>query len=283
MAPILKVLPLKMLRVAKNDQTNQKIQSMNNCPNCKSANIASAIFCEECGTNLTASIPSVATETKAQSIEDDLFWPKEISPITVDSSAQTAAPNPEPIEEKKAYCRHCGNSLAEGAFACMGCGLPPLKGRNNCQTCGATTHPEAIICIKCGVLLKTEADNTASITPPKNTPPNILKNALEKVSNATPAFSAAVTPNVTTQNTNNVIIIGNQKSLTVAILLTFFFGPLGLFYASPIGGIVMLLISLVGLIIWPLLLVPWIGSIIWAIIAVSSEKSNSQRQANSYR
>lgn len=72
------------------------------------------------------------------------------------------------------------------------------------------------------------------------------------------------------------------KSMAVALLLTFFFGPLGLFYASVTGGVVMLLVSIVvaiatlgfGLLITgPLCMV-------WAAIAVNN--ANAQIGTTSY-
>ena len=49
------------------------------------------------------------------------------------------------------YCRNCGKYVTPGSYACMHCGLPPLKGVNFCSSCGATCHPEAVICVKCGI------------------------------------------------------------------------------------------------------------------------------------
>lgn len=40
-------------------------------------------------------------------------------------------------------------------------------------------------------------------------------------------------------------VMGQQKSMGIALLLTFLFGPLGLFYASITGGVVMLILTLV--------------------------------------
>jgi hypothetical protein len=67
----------------------------------------------------------------------------------------------------------------------------------------------------------------------------------------------------------NIFVIGKAKSVGVAFLLAFFFGPLGLFYASVIGGIVMLLINILlfATLLWPLLIVSWVACIIWACVA----------------
>lgn len=45
------------------------------------------------------------------------------------------------------------------------------------------------------------------------------------------------------QYQQTVVIVGKQKSVGVAFLLAFLFGPLGLLYASVVGGIVMIIVS----------------------------------------
>lgn len=68
---------------------------------------------------------------------------------------------------------------------------------------------------------------------------------------------------------------GEEKSLLLAFILTFFLGPIGLFYASVIGGVLMTLLAIgvaavtfgIGaLAVWPLC---WI----WAIGATSAHNS----------
>jgi hypothetical protein len=65
------------------------------------------------------------------------------------------------------------------------------------------------------------------------------------------------------------------KSVGAALLLTFFFGPLGLFYASVTGGVVMLIVSIVfaamtyGISL--LLTVP--ACMIWAAVAASNHNA----------
>ena len=62
------------------------------------------------------------------------------------------------------------------------------------------------------------------------------------------------------------------KNLVVAIFLAIFLGPIGLFYASVIGALIMLVITaIVGFITFGFgLFIPYIICIIWAIIAVNS-------------
>lgn len=70
-------------------------------------------------------------------------------------------------------------------------------------------------------------------------------------------------------------IIVQSKSMAVGILLALFFGPLGLFYSTVPGALIMLVLSVVvafftlglGLLIIPLL------SVLWAAIAISSHNN----------
>lgn len=90
---------------------------------------------------------------------------------------------------------------------------------------------------------------------------------------------------------NNTVLIAPKKSVIVALALTFLFGPLGLFYASVWGALLMILvdvaalvllmssavslavlggsfaaIGLVGGLIW-LVLVQWPACMVWALVA----------------
>lgn len=75
-------------------------------------------------------------------------------------------------------------------------------------------------------------------------------------------------------NTNenvNVVITKSPKSMGISIALTLFFGPLGMFYSTILGAIVMIIIDIiVGLLTLGLgLLVTWPIQVIWAAIATS--------------
>ena len=67
-----------------------------------------------------------------------------------------------------------------------------------------------------------------------------------------------------------------QKSISLAIILTVFFGPLGLFYATFIGGLIMFLITLiVSLLLTSTgFIFTWPICVAWAISAV--KKYNSE-------
>ena len=73
------------------------------------------------------------------------------------------------------------------------------------------------------------------------------------------------------QGAQNVMLI-KQKNAGTAALLTFFFGPLGMFYSTTIGAIVMM-------ILYPLIGITTVGlglfilhpvAIIWAAISANS-------------
>ena len=82
-------------------------------------------------------------------------------------------------------------------------------------------------------------------------------------------------------NQQTIVSFGNQKSMLVAFLLAFFFGPLGLLYSSAAGGIVLILIGIpVGIFTLGFgLIFVWIASIIWALIATSGSNNEMQSGA----
>jgi len=57
----------------------------------------------------------------------------------------------------------------------------------------------------------------------------------------------------------------------VALALTFFFGPLGLLYASVLGAIIMIVLTIIiGILTLGIgFILGWIGSMIWAAVAVN--------------
>ncbi len=73
-----------------------------------------------------------------------------------------------------------------------------------------------------------------------------------------------------------IVIVTPTKSLGLALLLTIFFGPLGMFYVTIPGGIVMTIVAFffflialitagIGVILFPFFI--WLPCIIWTIIA----------------
>ncbi|HDZ51391.1 hypothetical protein LCGC14_0113420 [marine sediment metagenome] len=81
---------------------------------------------------------------------------------------------------------------------------------------------------------------------------------------------------MTDTNTTTIIIAQPPKSAWAAFFLTFFFGPLGLLYASIAGGIILTVIALIivpltagiaAFVIWPI-------SMIWGVLAALASKNN---------
>jgi hypothetical protein len=68
------------------------------------------------------------------------------------------------------------------------------------------------------------------------------------------------------------VVVTPTKSMGISIILTVIFGPLGMFYSTIWGGIIMIVISaVVGLITLGYgVIVTWPICIIWAAIATSS-------------
>lgn len=69
-----------------------------------------------------------------------------------------------------------------------------------------------------------------------------------------------------------IVLLAPQKSAGVAVLLSILFGPLGMLYSTVLGGLIMLVVSLLvavvtlgfGLVLtWPI-------CVIWAAIAANS-------------
>lgn len=77
----------------------------------------------------------------------------------------------------------------------------------------------------------------------------------------------------TTQSSNKTtMMVVNQKSMGTTILLTFLFGPLGMFYSTITGGVIMLIVNII-VAIFTLgfgLLLTWPICIIWAAIATKN-------------
>ena len=72
-------------------------------------------------------------------------------------------------------------------------------------------------------------------------------------------------------NQTNVMITRSPKSQGIGCILTLLFGSLGLFYASIIGGIIMIIVEIVvGIFTLGIgLIVTHLICIVWSLIAVS--------------
>ena len=77
--------------------------------------------------------------------------------------------------------------------------------------------------------------------------------------------------------------VGSSKSVGVAVLLAFFFGPLGMLYSTILGAAVMFFVNLVvGIPTYGFgLLLTWPGCVIWAAIAANNHNQRSVRTVSS--
>ena len=151
-----------------------------------------------------------------------------------------------------------------------------------CTTCGTANSDEARFCNTCGNAIATPPGSAVLIH--RDAPsPRIPDTTPLPPSMATPAHAPSPPPYYAPQTHVHVnqqvqvappatVMYGAPKSIGLALVLTFFFGPLGLFYASVAGGFVMLfggiLIAIAtggvaGVFVW-------IGSMVWAAIAVNN-------------
>ena len=83
-------------------------------------------------------------------------------------------------------------------------------------------------------------------------------------------FIAMNNPNGNVQKV--VVMQGSSKNVMVAFLLSFFFGPLGMFYSTVSGALIMLVISIVvGIFTLGFgLFITWPICIIWACVAAGN-------------
>ncbi len=79
-----------------------------------------------------------------------------------------------------------------------------------------------------------------------------------------------------------VIVVGKPKSVVVAFILTFLFGPLGLLYASVTGGIIMIILGgIIGVVTLGIgLIAVWVACIIWAVIAANMANKKLAKNTN---
>lgn len=71
------------------------------------------------------------------------------------------------------------------------------------------------------------------------------------------------------------VVVVQQKSVAVALLLTFFFGPLGMFYSTISGAVIMIFVN-IFMVIFTLgigLLFTWPICMIWGAVAASQANS----------
>jgi uncharacterized paraquat-inducible protein A len=161
-------------------------------------------------------------------------------------------------------CADCGREISSLAPSCIHCGRPAQRdtvpadapahalvvATAACPLCGAAvTHPSARTggkawCERCGSQLIYGTDGALVRVLPRE------------------AEQRVVAP---------VVVLGNEKSVGVAMLLAFFFGPLGMFYSTVNGALIMMLVSFFAMIATFGLgiFITWPICVIWAASAAS--------------
>ena len=74
------------------------------------------------------------------------------------------------------------------------------------------------------------------------------------------------------QQAKQVVVVTPTKSVGIAILLTILFGPLGMFYSTVKGAIIMIVVSVILAVVTLGLglLITWPASIIWGAVAANN-------------
>jgi hypothetical protein len=140
------------------------------------------------------------------------------------------------------FCHNCGTQLGEAIKFCPSCGAA-YQGD---QSSSGQTFQTALI--------------PAAPTPQSKTFQSAPANPIQQ----------------------NVVIMGKQKSVGIAFLLAFLFGPLGLLYASILGGIVMFFITFLFFFLLPFIgpIFCWVGCIIWAVVAAGRANKSMMNKGN---
>lgn len=75
-------------------------------------------------------------------------------------------------------------------------------------------------------------------------------------------------------STQTVVVV-NQKSMATGLLLTFFFGPLGMLYSTVLGAFIMFFVNILAFVFTAGigLFVTWPIGVIWSGIAISNHNS----------
>ena len=83
-------------------------------------------------------------------------------------------------------------------------------------------------------------------------------------------------------STPQTVVVVQKKSMGLAFLLTFLFGPLGMLYSTISGAIIMLVVSVVLAIPTGGLsaIVTWPASIVWGLLACKAHNDRVLRQAS---
>lgn len=155
---------------------------MTYCANCGTALADDVVFCPNCGTK-AENKEIIANEVVAPVNEANL-------PQIKSETVQNIGTPPTPVStgnNRKQFCRNCGNEVGPGAFACTNCGLPPSKAFNFCPSCGSNCHQDAVLCVKCGIQLESKDSASTLIAKNMDTSKSFCRNCGKEVRKGAPA------------------------------------------------------------------------------------------------
>ena len=144
----------------------------------------------------------------------------------------------ETVNHSKAFCSQCGTELEDGALFCSSCGAKQEK------TSAAASLP----------------NNPLKPPTTQTNPPSMQAFPQQQIQ------QPYIPPQMTTGQ--------KPKSMVLALVLSFFFGPLGLLYASKKAGLIMIcvllavafLVNFQNMVLWQLLTI--LISMVWAYMEV---------------
>jgi fatty acid desaturase len=89
---------------------------------------------------------------------------------------------------------------------------------------------------------------------------------------AMPQINVVMANNNTAVGQAGAVAVAARKSVFLALVLTFFFGPLGMFYSTVKGAVIMLIISTVLALLTAgiSIAITWPVSIIWGAVAADA-------------
>ena len=141
-------------------------------------------------------------------------------------------------------CSVCEKKVSERAASCPHCGEPEFLSEKSCPDCNQVVTRGVSSCPECGN-------------------PEIWSNQ-KPIPSQAPISPAPIIHQHNYQR--------DEKSMVVGLLLTFFFGPLGLLYTNIKAGLILTVVVLVLFI--PTLSISawigWLGSMIWAAIEIDT-------------
>lgn len=205
------------------------------------------------------------------------------NPITAESQKEEAS-IAEPSKNEKSPDEEAQKEPSQTAPPAPAVSSQPAH--KFCLHCGATLPPDALFCLSCG----TKQDSAAQpqvVTPPHAMALQMHQQPQQQIPPQPqgypqqpfqPGYPRQGYPQQPMQQgypqQPQMIITQAPKSMGLALILTFLFGPLGLLYANVRDGLIMICISIAVafLTLGFGLIFVWIGSMVWAYMDV--EKYN---------